>query len=376
MACFSGRSDRQNPLLSPCACSGSQNFIHRRCLQACQIAGFGTFRREQCGVCLQRYSEQLNVPGPPVLSAGDLLVASHSLSGTFKSSVILMCEFGRRVLGVVISKECPRPPAFPDLPKTRFFIGGPVCGGRYGVVQYLVCVICSSVTLNFPKVILSPTHAESPENPDTINTSEGERKYLCIKSEWKMEDESTVPNTARQAAEDPTTLAVLVFKGYCAWGDEQLKTEFGRGMWGFTKGSVDDFGFLQQAPSSASAENLDAVNTRSQPSSLVELASSSPPQPEIAAAGTRAASRSPEGSAEVPQSVLPFIHRFYRALSRHQAVLGQAQDGPVEPATTLPTWSQEGQEVGVMWDTLNSESRRVTWPAASAIQLFHEQQQQ
>jgi len=361
VAYFSGRSDRQNPLLSPCACSGSQNFIHRRCLQACQIAGFGTSRREQCGVCLQRYSEQLNVPGPPVLSAGDLLVASHSLSGTFKSSVILMCEFGRRVLGVVISKECPRPPAFPDLPKTRFFIGGPVCGGRYGVVQYLVSVICSSVTLNFPKVILSPTHAESPENPDTINTSEEERKYLCIKSEWKMEDEKTVPNTARQAAEDPTTLAVLVFKGYCAWGDEQLKSEFGRGMWGFTKGSVDDFGFLT------------AVNTRTQPSSLEELASSSPPQPEIAAAGTRAASRSAEGSAEVPQSVLPFIHRFYSALSRHRAVWGQAQDGPI---AALPTWSQEGQEVGVMWDTLNSESRRVTWPAASAIQLFQEQQQQ
>jgi hypothetical protein len=244
-----------------------------------------------------------------------------------------MCEFGRRVLGVVISKECPRPPVFPDLPKTRFFIGGPVCGGRYGVVQYLVCVICSSVTLNFPKVILSPTHAESPENPDTINTSEEERKYLCTKSEWKMEAESAVPNTARQAAEDPTTLAVLVFKGYCAWGDEQLKTEFCRGMWGFTKGSVDDFGF-----------NLTAVNTRSQPS--LELAPSSPPQPEIAAAGARAASRSAEESAEVPQSVLPFLY------------------------------SQEGQKVGVMWDTLNSESRRVTWPAASAIQLFQEQQQQ
>ena len=84
-------------LISPCACKGSQQWVHRRCLQACQVAGFATARRESCGVCLSRYSEQLDVPAPPELQAGNLLLASPELMGTFKNAVILMCEFGQRV---------------------------------------------------------------------------------------------------------------------------------------------------------------------------------------------------------------------------------------------------------------------------------------
>lgn len=67
------------PLHCPRACS--------RCLQACQVAGFASQRRTTCGVCLQRYSEQLDVPEPPDLQAGDLLLASPSMSGTFRGSV-------------------------------------------------------------------------------------------------------------------------------------------------------------------------------------------------------------------------------------------------------------------------------------------------
>ena len=42
-------------------------------------------------------------------------------------------------MGLVVSAECARPPVFPKHPKTRHFVGGPVCGGRFGVVKFLVC---------------------------------------------------------------------------------------------------------------------------------------------------------------------------------------------------------------------------------------------
>ena len=133
------RSGVTDPSLIPSSLCGSHPSVSR-CLQACQIAGFATPCRESCGVCLQRYAEPLKIPPAPVLEPGDLLLASPSMTGTFKDAVILMCEFDNRILGVVISHECPRPPAFPPLPKARFFVGGPVCGGRFGVVQYLMCV--------------------------------------------------------------------------------------------------------------------------------------------------------------------------------------------------------------------------------------------
>jgi len=115
---FEGIAAAENPLITPCACRGSAQFVHRcvltlfvlcrrcpmpavkrppeplrcphacsRCLQACQVAGFASERRTTCGVCLQRYSEQLDVPAPPDLRPGDLLLASPSMSGTFRGSV-------------------------------------------------------------------------------------------------------------------------------------------------------------------------------------------------------------------------------------------------------------------------------------------------
>ena len=262
-----------NPLISPCACKGSSEFVHRKCLFACQRACATIERRDTCSVCLQRYSELLDIPAPPELKPGDLLLASPDLSGTFQSSVVLLCEFGRRILGVVLSHECVRPPAFPALPKTRFFAGGPVCGGRFGVVQYVIGVVVSAadaISQDFPRIVLGPAPAgvgtlvgqsgtgsgegqgegrggergatEGTDEQLEAGTAEEPRLdgYLCMRSEWRLDDEKSVPGIAQRYAEDARVLAVLVFKGYCAWGTQQLKNEFDRGMWGFTAGNIDD----------------------------------------------------------------------------------------------------------------------------------------
>jgi putative AlgH/UPF0301 family transcriptional regulator len=437
--CFEEESDdaeTANPLIAPCACKGSQEWVHRRCLHACQLAGYATARRESCGVCLERYSHQLHVPAPPELQVGDLLLASPELTGTFKSAVILMCEFGRRILGLVVSAECARPPVFPDLPKTRHYIGGPVCGGRFGVVQYLVCIVSSSAPSNddasteFSRLILGPRppavdpHAHSALYPGADSAARGamrpdhagERgdveeeageardageagltfaqarsegvstlqqhigrgdavrggatgggegggeggRFLRMHHEWKMEEESRAAETARRASEAPDTVQVLVFKGYCAWGDQQLKDEFARGMWGYTAGGVADL--FSHNPEAA----------------VTVVGSAEDRRWDGGGGGGRGGGRVVVGgSHDPPTSTLLLVERVLNALrNRHGEVWGQASEGLVGGAQGGGAQGG-GQHIdgGCMWDRLRLQPQRVTWPhdTNSDIQILQQQ---
>jgi putative AlgH/UPF0301 family transcriptional regulator len=396
--CFEEESDdadTANPLIAPCVCKGSQAWVHRRCLQACQVAGYATARRESCGVCLERYSEQLDVPAPPELQVGDLLLASPELTGTFKSAVILLCEFGRRILGLVVSAECARPPVFPDLPKTRHYIGGPVCGGRFGVVQYFVCIVSSSAppssddaSTEFSRVIWGPRqpavdpHAHSAlypradaaarggMRPDhagergdtrsllTLNMRGEEEeggardasvgggrglgeggRFLRVHHEWKMEEESRAAETARRASEAPDTVQVLVFKGYCAWGDQQLKGEFARGMWGYTAGSVADL-------------------------------YSHEPEGAVTVDGGGGGGGNGGGGRGGGRGVVERVLNAVR--NRHGEVWGQASEGLVGGAQGGGA-QRGGQQIdGGVWDRLRLQPERVTWPHDTS-HLFRQQ---
>ena len=166
-------------LIAPCACIGSQQWIHEACLRHWQrsLAGSqGAERASRCSVCTAPFA----LPPPPLPTApvavGSLLVASQVLSGSFKESVVLLCHIDNR--GVPPARE-PKPSfAAPDNPRCRGFPtatgvhglvltspqppadgsppaeavrraldgrpharaewrrGGPVCGGRLGVTTY------------------------------------------------------------------------------------------------------------------------------------------------------------------------------------------------------------------------------------------------
>ena len=89
--CFEGGEG----LVAPCACAGSQEWIHESCLRTWQrsLVGQGGERASRCNVCTQVFSlPPLPLPTAPV-QAGSLLVAAPQLGGTFKQSVVLICHF-------------------------------------------------------------------------------------------------------------------------------------------------------------------------------------------------------------------------------------------------------------------------------------------
>ena len=150
--CFEGSTD--SPLIAPCSCSGTLRWVHEDCLRKWQKTS--PFTASACNVCMTTFA--LAPPKPRPLRAGMLLVAEPSLQGTFFQSVILLCEITPDgTHGVVVN--CPSEvmqstslavayevsrlrqsgsgsgsPASPLMIEWRR--GGPVCGGRLGVVRY------------------------------------------------------------------------------------------------------------------------------------------------------------------------------------------------------------------------------------------------
>ena len=154
--CFEGVSEEGNAgqLIAPCLCTGSQEFVHVSCLRkwqrASQMAGRRTGHETFCTVCKAPFA----LPPPPLpkspVHAGVLLVASPQLGGTFARSVILLCEVTPDgAHGVIINRPVRPEENGPKQAVERAAIvrgsgalalewrrGGPVCGGRLGVVNY------------------------------------------------------------------------------------------------------------------------------------------------------------------------------------------------------------------------------------------------
>jgi len=220
----------RNPLISPCACRGSQEFIHRSCLQQCQLADLARGQDKICSVCKHEYSIQLEGQFGLDLKVGKFLVASHSATGSLARSVILLCEYSARVMGVIVTHTSRNPDAVADH-RIRTFLGGPVCGGRFGVVRYFVLWYGSeNGSSSDYKILLEGTEQDVDGYPRNLYQP-AEFSVAC--------DHETVRWTMNILEMNKNNQA-FIFKGYCAWTQQQLRNEIFRGMWGVAEARMDD----------------------------------------------------------------------------------------------------------------------------------------
>ena len=145
-------------LITPCACTGTQQWIHVHCLRQWQRSLLGQrdagHRASRCSVCTQLFA----LPPPPLPAApvqvGTLLVAVSVLGGSFKQAVVLICHadehgvHGLLLTSPVTHRPCTPPdPSGPEVQARRALAslnpgvaaewrrGGPVCGGRLGMTM-------------------------------------------------------------------------------------------------------------------------------------------------------------------------------------------------------------------------------------------------
>lgn len=140
-------------LITPCACTGTQQWIHEHCLRQWQRSLLGQRdagqRASRCSVCTQLFA----LPPPPLPAApvqvGTLLVAASVLGGSFKQAVVLVCHADEHgIHGLLLTSPATHRPCTPPDPSgpeaqarralaslhpgmaAEWHRGGPVCGGR------------------------------------------------------------------------------------------------------------------------------------------------------------------------------------------------------------------------------------------------------
>eukprot|EP00927_Polykrikos_kofoidii_P065356 TRINITY_DN61114_c0_g1_i1.p1 TRINITY_DN61114_c0_g1~~TRINITY_DN61114_c0_g1_i1.p1 ORF type:complete len:376 (+),score=35.73 TRINITY_DN61114_c0_g1_i1:65-1129(+) len=207
------------------------------------------------------------------LCVGTLLVATENLEGvgrTFHHSVILVCQFesGGRVRAVDLTRalpldgldtffrcssehasavrtaisaassaqQCapvatsafgnptegaPAPSETLPIPPVRCLQGGPVCGGRFGVVQYTVLA----------------TFVEPSRSSQVLAPSDDTRGLYCS-GIWETLNARELAVAVHRfvhrlggAESDGQGAQLLLFKGHTAWARGQLESEIQRGNW-------------------------------------------------------------------------------------------------------------------------------------------------
>ena len=145
-------------LIAPCACTGTQQWIHEQCLRQWQRSLLGLrdagHRASRCSVCTTLFA----LPPPPLPAApvqvGSLLVAGSLLGGSLKQGVVLICHADEHgVHGVLLTSPSTHRPCTPPDPNgpevqarrtlarlhpgvaAEWRRGGPVCGGRLGMTS-------------------------------------------------------------------------------------------------------------------------------------------------------------------------------------------------------------------------------------------------
>jgi putative AlgH/UPF0301 family transcriptional regulator len=240
-------------LVTPCACRGTAALVHLSCLRKWQSSLLGhrvhrdsIARAASCPVCTQplivdgvRLEPEVPAPAQHI-GPGTLLVATENLEGEgriFHHSVILVCKAceSGRVHGVDISREAEssdpvkRAAAFAFSSggsnvnlEVRVYLGGPVCGGRLGVTQYIA--LSSLQELNGDSAPVLPNPAPSGSK-------------LFAPDPWQGKEARAAADLLRQAFDyqvaTPTGLRELLmfFRGHAAWGRGQLEAEIHRGNW-------------------------------------------------------------------------------------------------------------------------------------------------
>jgi len=126
--CFEAGPKR---LIAPCSCSGSQRWVHKACLVRWQqVSGAsGRPRRSAaCNVCNTTYAlAPPPAPPTPTPRAGMLLVATANLAGSFDRSIILLCEVNASgAHGVIINRRVLDPAAGHSPPVVQVLDGHPI----------------------------------------------------------------------------------------------------------------------------------------------------------------------------------------------------------------------------------------------------------
>ena len=267
--CFEGSSAAENPLLSPCNCSGGSQWIHRACLRRWQQLCRTDNRL--CDVCQCRYS--LRPPRPRNdYQPGNILVYMDRTNGnsTFSKSMVMILHHTptRSTMGFIIN--APIQPQYEidglDTPncfdEVLWRRGGPVCGGRLGCVRY---IIGHTLPLS-----AQDDGSESNENEDAapggivIGDQYVSRSVLpsrdpTLQFVYNRDDSSSpatfedcdlqavlqnLANQRRRSTTDVTSTTptrLFLFVGYSQWGRGQLCREISRGSWGVCEdGSLDD----------------------------------------------------------------------------------------------------------------------------------------
>ena len=238
-------------VVSPCACRGTSASVHLGCLRRWQAVLLGRrmtredlAKASRCPVCktaLVVDGQELRPVLPPAVHAvrvGCLLVATEHLEGegrTFHRSVVLVChmEDGGRARGVDLTR--------PVRPKgtlqeaigeasgagleVQAFFGGPTCGGRLGVVQYIVLGTFAEPWRPAPVLQASP---------------QGSAAELYCPGPWLGLDAGAAAEAVRRAAGRGGGEKLLVFQGHAAWGRGQLEGEIHRGNWAVATAQAAD----------------------------------------------------------------------------------------------------------------------------------------
>lgn len=238
-------------MVSPCACRGTSASVHLGCLRRWQnivvnqrMTEASQTRAAVCPVC----REELVVDGKalrPSVSAvvwsgrvGTLLVATENLEGegrTFHRSVILVCQVENRgqVRGVDVTHEVEVEDSVKNAASeaasslsVHVLRGGPVCGGRLGVVQYAVLA----------------TFREAGRNAALLEP-QSSAPALFGPEPWVTLSAADAVQLSRSTARSRHTAhpeQLLFFRGHASWGRGQLESEIRCGNWATCIASAAD----------------------------------------------------------------------------------------------------------------------------------------
>lgn len=239
----------------------SQRLTSERLLQAAQ-----------CQVC----RKPLKIDGAPLLPSvahcalqvrpGTLLVATEKLEGTgrtFHRSVILICrtaadtdtQFGGRVKGVDISRVIAdttllRAAAGSGL-SLELRSGGPVCGGRLGVVHFIALTTLVAFQGHSSAIFEAPQEGESAPvallGPDRC---EGYSHTHAVELVQRAVTHAEAASTANVALHAGT---LVLCRGHAAWAPGQLESEIQMGNWATCQGTHRD---VLETPASELWEHL------------------------------------------------------------------------------------------------------------------------
>lgn len=251
-------------VVSPCACKGTAALVHLACLRRWQASLLERRLTEEaqnralsCPVCCSALvvdGEPLVPLVPPAarpgaVRPGTLLVATERLEGegrTFHRAVVLVCqayprgpaqlELGGPVRGIDLTRSLSGADVAPELHlpgsvdlEVQLRSGGPVCGGRLGVVRFVPLA-------TFPFEDAVEVVAARGASPGVFAPLRWDGGYEA------REAQLFAMQQARRAAVATAGPApkLFLFRGHAAWGRGQLEAEIRNGSWATCAGVVED----------------------------------------------------------------------------------------------------------------------------------------